>query len=52
MIIDDVVWEIINNGHCSFKAKLLFSLNLEPSQTHSVGIPITSLGCAIGTHVP
>lgn len=22
MIVDEVIWEIINNGHCSFKAKL------------------------------
>lgn len=23
MIVDDVIWEIINNGHCSFKTKTL-----------------------------
>jgi len=21
MIVDEVIWEIINNGHCSFKSK-------------------------------
>lgn len=38
MIVDDVIWEVINNGFCSYKSKYIdIDNNIELRQIHFVG---------------
>lgn len=51
MIIDDVVWNVIVNKHCSFRMKYLMS-DSGLFRKISAAISITSPACATGNRVP
>jgi hypothetical protein len=50
MIIDEVVWNVIKNKHCSFRVKYL-SHNPEPNLKTSAKMNTISLVSAIANHV-
>ena len=51
MIIDEVIWNVIKNKHCSFRIKYPF-FHVGPSLKTSAGISITWQASATAGHVP